>query len=304
MKSDRILNLTGGLIQNLPRSRRFFRDLAPRTKRDYQKCFDYLKPIEDTSLMKFTPPLVVKIRDKAVETRGRKMGNYVKTVLSIVFGWGVERGYLFANPAFRLKNVKRPKDAPDANRPWSDAEREAVLAAMPAHMLLPITLMMYCGLDPSDAIKLPKTAIANDLIDTRRGKTREPVWLPLPTPVKDALASSPKHEAITMCANSRGKPWSYSGLDGTWQKVRARLLEAKAIEQGLTLKGLRHTVATILAEMGFDERTIADMLGQKTPEMARHYSRRANRTRKLTGVVSDFEAEVNRRRSKLSNLSK
>ncbi|WP_297323592.1 tyrosine-type recombinase/integrase [uncultured Bartonella sp.] len=44
------------------------------------------------------------------------------------------------------------------------------------------------------------------------------------------------------------------------------------MEKGLTLKGLRHTVATILAEMGMDERTIADVLGQKTIEMARHYS--------------------------------
>ena len=52
------------------------------------------------------------------------------------------------------------------------------------------------------------------------------------------------------------------------------------MSEGLTLKGLRHTVATILAEMGFDDRTIADMLGQKTLAMAQHYSNRANRSKK------------------------
>ena len=74
---------------------------------------------------------------------------------------------------------------------------------------------------------------------------------------------------------------------------------ANEVGSGLTLKGLRHTVATILAEYGYDERTIADMLGQKTIEMARHYSRRADRTRKLTAVIENFDAEVNLRRTKI-----
>jgi integrase len=49
-------------------------------------------------------------------------------------------------------------------------------------------------------------------------------------------------------------------------------LEAEGlIQSGLTLKGLRHTVATTLREVGLDERRIADLLGQKTLSMARHY---------------------------------
>jgi len=51
-------------------------------------------------------------------------------------------------------------------------------------------------------------------------------------------------------------------------------------------------------EAGFDDRTIADMLAQETIEMAGHYSRRADRTRKITGTVEIFEAEVNRRKTK------
>ena len=66
---------------------------------------------------------------------------------------------------------------------------------------------------------------------------------------------------------------------------------------GLTLKGLRHTVATILREMGKDARTIADMLGQKTEAMARHYSRRADMSRKNSATIAEFDAEVNRRRT-------
>ena len=44
-----------------------------------------------------------------------------------MFAWGAERGYLKANPAERIKDVRRKKGAPEANRPWSDEERHAVL---------------------------------------------------------------------------------------------------------------------------------------------------------------------------------
>ena len=51
--------------------------------------------------------------------------------------------------------------------------------------------------------------------------------------------------------------------------------------------------------MSFDERTIADYLGQKTVAMARHYSGRANKQRRLNAVVDDFGREVSRRRTSI-----
>lgn len=290
---------TLGLLIKDYRAHSDFQGLASRTRRDYEKCFDYLKPIFDTQLQQFTPPLIIGIRDKAGKQLGRKWGNYVKTTLSLVFSWGLERGYVDSNPALRLKGLKKAKDAPDANRPWSDDEREAVHSEAPSYLLLPISLMMFCGLDPGDVVSLPKSAVKDGFIDTRRGKTKQPVWLPLPAPVVAALARSEGNHAITLCASTEGTPWTYSGLDGAWQRFRAKLLKAGKINPGLTLKGLRHTVATILADMGYDERTIADMLGQKTIEMARHYSRRAEKRQKLTAVIKNFDEELVKRRTKV-----
>jgi integrase len=79
--------------------------------------------------------------------------------------------------------------------------------------------------------------------------------------------------------------------------IRAKLEAQGKVAPGLTLKGLRHTVAMILSEMSFDDRTTADCLGQKTEAMARHYSRRADKSRKLNAVVKDFDHEVNSRRT-------
>jgi integrase len=273
----------------------FTDDIAARTRSDYQRVFDYLKPIADIPLARFDPPLVVRIRDKAATKHGRRFGNYVKQVLSLTFAWGVERGYLARNPAEKIKGLRRQKGAPGANRPWNDYEREAVFTALPAHMRVPIALMMFCGLDPQDALSLPRSAVKDGRIDARRGKTDEPIWIPLPAPVKAILDAAPAHTAITVAASSRGQVWTGSGFRASWRPIRARLEAARKVAPGLTLKGLRHTVATILAEMGCDDRTIADMLGQKTLAMAQHYSRRADRSRKMTSVVANFDAEVNRR---------
>src|SRR6476646_3726135 len=63
--------------------------------------------------------------------KGRKFANDVKARFSGLFGWGSERGYLAANTAAGIKDIRRRKDAPDANRPWADEERDAVTWRLP-----------------------------------------------------------------------------------------------------------------------------------------------------------------------------
>ena len=52
-----------------------FQGPAPKTQTDYQRVFDYLQPIKDTALVKITRPLIVRIRDKAHETKGFRSAN-------------------------------------------------------------------------------------------------------------------------------------------------------------------------------------------------------------------------------------
>ena len=163
--------------------------------------------------------------------------------------------------------------------------------------------MMFTGLGPGDALGLPRTFYKDGIIATRRGKTNEPVFWPAPAPLRAILEARLKHDAITLCANSAGKPWTESGFRASWRTYRTKLRNAGLIGPGLTLYGARHTVAVILREAGFDERAIADALGQRTIGMARHYSKGADLTEKMRGVAKGFEREVNRRRTKVSNLS-
>jgi hypothetical protein len=53
--------------------------------------------------------------------------------------------------------------------------------------------------------------------------------------------------------------------------------------------------------MGYDERTIADALGQKTLEMARHYAKGADLKPKMRGVITNLDAELDKRKTKTVN---
>jgi hypothetical protein len=182
---------TLGLLIHDYRKAPAFQDLAPQTQSDYQKIFDYLRPITDTPLRRFDRPLVVRIRDKAAASKGRRFGNYVKAVLSLLCAWGAERGYAANNPATGIRDLRRPKGAPEANRPWTDLERNVVLDAAPDHMRPAIALMMFTGLGPKDTFTLPRNFAKGGEIATTRAKTGEPVFWPMPAPLADILDKAP-----------------------------------------------------------------------------------------------------------------
>ena len=102
---------------------------------------------------------------------------------------------------------------------------------------------MFTGLGPKDALTLPRNFHKGNEIATRRSKTGEPVFWQCPAQLTTILAGAPPHDAITLCAKSRGKPWTLSGFNSSWQKFRHKLEREGRIGPGLTLYGLRHTVA-------------------------------------------------------------
>ncbi|SOR26769.1 Site-specific recombinase, phage integrase family [Methylorubrum extorquens] len=286
---------TLGLLIADYRQHAAFTDLAPQTRADYQKVFDYLKDIDGTHLARFKREFVVKLRDKAAETKGRRFANYVKAVLSLLFSWGSERGYMETNTASGIKDLRKKRGTPDRNRPWTDTEREAVLEHAPPHIKVAMALMMFTGLGPKDALTLKKDQYKDGEISTSRSKTGERVFWPVPFPLRMILAAAPEHDAETLCANSDGKPWTLSGFRASWRTVRIKLEKAGRVQSGLTPYGLRHTLAVILREIGHDERAIADALGQRTIEMARHYAKGADLAPKMRKVVNTLDEEFERR---------
>lgn len=287
----------GGLLKSYFETEHY-QDLADATRRDYRRCADFLEPIKDTPIHVIDTPLVAGIHDKAAKKIGWRRANMVRTLLSEVFRYNIPKGLIAANHARDVIPKRRPRNKAYANRPWSIEERDIVLSRAMPHVHVALALMMNTGLDPSDALKLRNDQVDGSTIWGVRGKTGEDVAIPVSPTLQAALDSMPKHKAETVLSNSRGEAWTYNGFSTVWHRFKTDLEKEELIEKGLTLKGLRHTVATTLREAGLDERRIADLLGQKTPSMARHYSRSANLAEKNRETMATLEKE-NERRAKI-----
>ena len=272
-----------------------FKNLSERTRKDYRQCATFLDNIHDTPLHLIDTPLVAAIHDKASVKIGWRRANMLRTFLSEVFRHGIPKGLISANYAEAVIPKPRPRDKAYANRPWTPEERETVLRLAPAHIRAALALMANTGLDPSDAVHLRRDAIADGVIWARRGKTGNEVPLPISGALRAALEDAPKHSALTVLATSRGLPWTYNGFSTVWHRFRANLVGAGTIPADLTLKGLRHTVATVLREAGKTPREIADLLGQKTESMALHSSRNSNLAESNRATMETLDFETKRR---------
>jgi integrase len=262
-----------------------FKDLSPRTRRDYEQVFVFLEPLWDAPLRAFTAPQLNVLRTEWRNIRGRRFVNYIRSVLSILFAHAIGLGTMSLNPARDMKKVKRPRDAPVMNRPWSMAERHAVLQALPPHLRLPVAIGLYSGMREGDVLRLPKQVITGHRISITTRKRKVAIDIHILPDLQRALGEAPQHDAITLCANSRGLPWTESGFRASFRKELKKLEAAEKIQPGLTFHGLRHTVATVLIEAGVSNEDVAAVLGQRTSKMAEHYSREADRSRRSKAAI-------------------
>ncbi|GJE26270.1 tyrosine-type recombinase/integrase [Methylobacterium organophilum] len=289
----------GGLVKAYRETEHFKTDLAPRTRQDYLGVIDWLSTWHDVEVSKWGRGFVAGLRDRAHKERNRRFANYVLSVISVVFAHAVEKQLADANPVRDVKKLRRPKSQQRANRPWTEEEWDAVLTAASPELRAAILLGGILGYRQGEAL-----SVRRDSWNSRTGtlsrisaKSGKPVKVPAPAEVDAALRALPKHDAVTLLVNSLGRPWQQDGFRGSFFRL-IRTLEAEGkVADGLTFHGLRHTAATRMRRLGFDTRTIADMLGQETEGMAAHYSREADLEPKLKGVVRRLDRE-NRKRTK------
>jgi integrase len=277
-----------------------FAALAQRTRSDYQRIFDYLKPLRDDALADMKAADILEIRDAAFRAHKRRFANYVVAVLRLTLKWGAARDMIAVNPAAQVEKIRRPRSTPKANRPWDDDEREAVLAAATGGLRVVVGLGMFAALREGDAIRATRLIYDGAWLRWTQGKTSELVELPVDPRLKLILdaaladrAGSPV-PAITLAFGARGRPYTLDGFRTMFFRLIRRLEEAGKVRPGLTFHGLRHTAGRTLAERGAEPRMIAAMLGHRTLAMAAHYSDEANRKKLAKAAVAKLRPRTKR----------
>jgi integrase len=230
----------------------------------------------------------VALRDDWRKHRGRRFVNYCLTILSILMRRAAELGLVTDNAVEKVVRIPRDKNATQRNRPWSERERHAVWERTGteryAHLRLPLAIGLYLGLREADMIKLPPIAIRGGQLALETAKRKVWIDLPLLPELATAIAASGS-DAIRLCVNSQGRPWSQDGFRASFFKMIKALEAEGLVEPGLTYHGLRPTVASLMAERGVSMEDIAAVLGQKSSRVAAHYAARADRSRRAGEAI-------------------
>lgn len=189
--------------------------LKPKTQAEYRRAIEKrLEPVFGRMLPGAILPTHIA---QYLERRSGPKGNREIAALSTVFEWSLRKGYAVSNPCRGVRrNTERPR-----RRYVDDFEfEEALRAARPE--LRRIMLAAYLtGLRQGDLIALRPDQVGPDgitLEESKRGKRIVIAWSDeLRDLVREALEKS---DGARVFANSRGEPWTSSGLQTAFQRLR------------------------------------------------------------------------------------
>jgi integrase len=287
----------GALVESY-RSSPEWANLKKRTKVEYDKVLDSLDPLYGMPAATLTTAGVMKLRDVAYNKHGWWFANYTVTVVSAMFKWAGPYFPKLGNPARSARKLPRPKDMPRKNRAWSAAELACVIDAATGGIRAAVALGAYVGLREGDALRVTWAARQEGGILVTQSKTSDPVWVPEYSVLTGILdAEKKRRQATTIVANESDRPYTGDGFRAVFFKLIRKLEANGLVGSGLTFHGLRTTAATVLADLGCDDRDIAAVTGHRSPNMVRRYTEAADRKRRAKGAIIRLE-RANRKRTK------
>jgi integrase len=197
---------------------------------------------------------------------------------------------LGANPTAGISRLHKVKKE---HQPWPDDALTAFEANAPGHLRLAVMLLLYTGQRRSDVVKMQWSQFDGDVIEVVQQKTGEYVPIPCHHRLKSILSVLPRRNEFIL-TGEHGRPYK---ADTLTVMVR-RHLEAIGIH-GYTVHGLRKNAAQALAEADCTISEIMAITGHRSPAMAMHYAKRAEKKKLARKAIDRWEAaEVSNPRTK------
>lgn len=232
-----------------------------------------------------------KLRGKTVVAGGAGTASRTTGLLSGILSYGVKVGVITSNPAF---GVTRPKDGKRERRLNPDELRALgkVLDASDAETwqaIAGIRLLAMTGCRLGEVVRLQWSEIDLSgqvlvLGDTKTGKSLRPLG-------RAAIA------VLERLERAKGCPWvlpgvrdaskPFGGLDNAIERIMER-----AKLPGITAHILRHTFASVAADLQYSDGTIGALLGHAGHTVTSKYSHRLDAV--LVAAANKVAGEVER----------
>ena len=283
------LHTLGGLIAAYKRSPEW-QGLKPDTQKGYQRAFNAIQKLDGVTTHEIEQKTVLAIRDRVFETNGRWLANMVVSVLSVVFGWGVPRGFLPANVAKGVPKIRK-RGGEVANKAWTWAEVDVLLKRATGGLRKAIALAYFTGMRKKDIVELRIDArIAHrgeiEFGSSKPGRSISVFEAKRLSAILDEPDTRPGEFLVV---NQAGEPYTRDGLDTMFDRLKRELVTEKVIRPGLTFHGLRKSLGKDAADAGFSENDIAGALGQANPASARPYTVEAKQKAAARRVIKTLE---------------
>lgn len=267
-----------------------FGQLAPKTKRDYERILvDIADRWGDLPAKRF--PSSAAYKRQAALSATPRAANYFVSVLSVLFGWAVPRQVcgVERNPA---SGVEKLKTANEKHRPWEEAEIAVFRDRWSADTVerVAFEILLSTGQRGEDVAPMLRQHYHQGTFSVCQLKTGTRVWVPASDECRAVLEPwIASQNAMVILTTRTGRPFRIDHF----RHVMARAFTAAGLV-GVTAHGLRYTAATVLKELGCDEETIASITGHSVVAMVRTYTRR----KRLASLAT---ARVNRARKRHGN---
>ena len=260
--------------------------LRPATRKSYDRVHVALKPLRGMPLAKITRPLIIELRDtKIYPKRGRWMANYVVTVLSILMLFAKDRGWNRRQPACRKGSpacVGRRTVCEPSVVGGGAARRHRARAAATSGCLWRSPCAPGSARRTFSRSPCLMCAMAKSPSERRNAACRSR---------SRCIRCWPKRSKTDQTATQSRSPSTRMARRG---RVGVQRLVAE-VQEGAGSRGRYRTwphaarsashARNVAARGRADDRTIADVLGQKSTSMARHYSENAQLPKQAQQLV-------------------
>lgn len=238
-----------------------FTELRPTTQADYRKQIGKIEDeFADLPIAALNDPAVrgefLDWRDK-LAGRSKRQADAAIVMLGTIIAWGIDRASfgITANHAARPGRLYKSQRA---DKIWTDEHIAAFRKVASPEMSLALLLALETGQREGDLLALSRRAYDGARITLRQSKGNKPIPPIKVTAELKAALDALDHDAVTLLADDRGRPWNQNLFLHRWRKT---FIEAGLKDTGLHFHDLRGTFATRAFEAGATVAEVAEVTG-------------------------------------------